>query len=457
MPGLLEGLATGLSNAAGSNVYPDTQKKREASAHEQLQAQTNETLDEVRRLHDEKAKLHPGTDDQAISAIDKRLGELQTHFTDLYHPEKNPGALQHLGGFLKSHLSKNKAQVPTTPAEAKAKFSGFAGYPAGITASQGQQDDFATANTLFKKATGRDMTPDEREQWAYKQSGLPQDKSPKPEAENWKTETITLPDGRSMTVQHNTKDGRWTDLTGKDIPAETLSAAMVAPKQGPKKYAWTKKGGKFFRVLLDDNGQIVPGSENPNVLPPSYLIPKISEGNYHWVDQNNQVHSTPENRTSRPDLGGTGGAGVPKTPGEARAKAAAAGPKGDKILGTKISAPVNKARTEYNEAVKLSSMADQVAQKPNDAINQKRLAVALERVSAGRFTTQALDYIIKAGWGNTLAQWANNPTTGALPPDIMRQLVDGAHENLQASKDALSAATGGSGSGDSDDEFLKKF
>jgi hypothetical protein len=113
---------------------------------------------------------------------------------------------------------------------------------------------------------------------------------------------------------------------------------------------------------------------------------------------------------------------------------------GDRTLPfTKGTPAFNKVQGEYAEAVKLDSIAQQVAQNPNDAINQKRLAVALERVSAGRFTTQALDYIIKAGWGNTLEQWANNPSTGALPADVMRQLVDGAHQNLKASKDAVDA------------------
>jgi hypothetical protein len=119
----------------------------------------------------------------------------------------------------------------------------------------------------------------------------------------------------------------------------------------------------------------------------------------------------------------------------------------------KGSAPLNKARNDYVEAVKIASIADQVATKPNDAINQKRLAVALERASAGRFTVQALDYIIKAGWGNTLQQWANSPTTGALPSDVLRQLVDGAHENLKAAQDAVKALTSTpeQGSGGKDD------
>ena len=100
---------------------------------------------------------------------------------------------------------------------------------------------------------------------------------------------------------------------------------------------------------------------------------------------------------------------------------------------------MTKAQNDLTEATKLSSIADQVAQNPNDAINQKRLAVALERASAGRFTVQALDYIIKAGWGNTIEQWANSPSTGALPADVMRQLVDGAHQNLKGAQDALDA------------------
>ncbi|MDE2104229.1 MAG: hypothetical protein KGL39_43735 [Patescibacteria group bacterium] len=104
-----------------------------------------------------------------------------------------------------------------------------------------------------------------------------------------------------------------------------------------------------------------------------------------------------------------------------------------------------KAKNDYVAATKLASFADQVASKPGDAINQKRLAVNLERLSAGRFTTQALDYIIKAGWGNTIEQWANNPSTGALPADVMRQLIDGAHENLNSAKDALSAASSSMG------------
>lgn len=140
------------------------------------------------------------------------------------------------------------------------------------------------------------------------------------------------------------------------------------------------------------------------------------------------------------------GAPAPRKP------ASGAPPKPNQLDFRKGTPAFNKAQGEYAEAVKLASIAKQVADHPNDAINQKRLAVALERTSAGRFTVQALDYIIKAGWGNTIQQWANNPTTGALPKDVMRQLIDGANENLKAAKDAVDTmrgpaphATGGGG------------
>ncbi len=136
---------------------------------------------------------------------------------------------------------------------------------------------------------------------------------------------------------------------------------------------------------------------------------------------------------------------TPTNLGAVKKKAQAVGSQGATSGATHVGAPVLRGRTpEYTAAYKdyetakgLSKIADLVAQHPDDAINQKRLAVALEKVSAGRFTTQALDYIITSGWGNTIKQWVNNPTHGALPADVIRQLIDGAHENETAKKQVL--------------------
>lgn len=101
---------------------------------------------------------------------------------------------------------------------------------------------------------------------------------------------------------------------------------------------------------------------------------------------------------------------------------------------------IAKAQNDIVDATKVYSIAKQVEAKPNDAFNQKRLAVQLERASAGRFTVQALDYVKKMGWGATLQEWANKPTTGDLSPQLVRQLIDGAHENLIAAQESLKAA-----------------
>src|SRR5208282_4349181 len=130
-----------------------------------------------------------------------------------------------------------------------------------------------------------------------------------------------------------------------------------------------------------------------------------------------------------PGLGG-GSAPTSKPPGQQKKDLAAITDKskpkgagvvsvGDKPIGGKNTAPQNKADTEYNEAVSLASIADQVAKKPDDAVNIKGFAIALERARAGRFTTQALDVMLDAGWGNKLEQWANKPTSGSLPSDII--------------------------------------
>ena len=131
---ILENLAQGFAQAANApEAAAGIQKvkdDRRATAHEELQANTNEVLDEVRELH--KQKADPNTDPKSIPAIDKRLDELQQHFVDLYHPAKNPGALQHLGGFLKAHSARQQADaaldagprnIPATPGEAKQRFS----------------------------------------------------------------------------------------------------------------------------------------------------------------------------------------------------------------------------------------------------------------------------------------------------------------------------------------------
>jgi len=435
-----ENLVEGLSNAAGSQVgqrIEGLKADRKATAHEELHANTQSILDDVSKLQERRAALPVGSPE--IADIDKQLAAHQQAFTDLYHPVKNPDNFQKLGGFLKQHIT-GKAPRPAPQSNA-------------VTPERMAQLRAGAAGTASPDPY---LTPDELKKKARIVAGLdPRAGVEKPESENWVPTNVKLADGREVTLQRNSKDGRWTDLTGKDVPPEVLSTATIAPK------AATGSNSKFSQeagVFEKKWGKKI-ADWTPEEL--SYFNQKMAYDSQHSgsstttrleKDENGVIHPveiTSTRSPMRPPVDPHEAKVAPTTPGAAKQRAATVAPPRSSVregapLSFKGSTPsVTKARNDVTEATKLSSVADQVSQKPHDAVNQKRLAVALERASAGRFTTQALDYIIKAGWGNTLQQWANNPSTGELPADIVRQLVDGAHENLKGAQDALKAAEGG--------------
>jgi hypothetical protein len=405
---------------------------------QQAQQRKQELEDEKRKVTLKTLQDDAETPQDKVAAIDA-----------VYH--KDPGVLKQHVENLTRRLTGQSTQPVVPPAQAQqSRLAPIAAR--GVTPDQqalkqrgaeGQQDlglqqQAATAEQkrTFDLIDQYVKDPEKNQalkrDYIAKQAGVPLQRTLK---------EFTSPDGQ----QRN-----WF-TPGEEPPGWNATQGAVKPK--PNVRAWSRdKSGKIFSLEIDPaTNKAVPGTENYDILPPSYLVPKISTGVFHWTDENNQLHETPEVRTSSPAFGGGGGALGPRA-ASGSGQSSGTGAKGpgrpDKILGSNHSPAMNKAQGEYAEAVKLNSLAQQVARNPRDAVNQKRLAVALERTSAGRFTTQALDYIIKAGWGNTIEQWANAPDTGALPADVMRQLVDGAKQNLQGSIEAIDALKGlGSNSG----------
>jgi hypothetical protein len=135
---LVENLVQGFAEAAGApQAAAGIQQKkddRRATAKEELQAKSKEIWDDVKRLQDRRAALDPKspTYGKDIADIDSSLTAHQQAFTDLYHPEKNPGALAHLGGFLREHLGgQRQPQIPATPGEAKQSMAALQASAAG--------------------------------------------------------------------------------------------------------------------------------------------------------------------------------------------------------------------------------------------------------------------------------------------------------------------------------------
>lgn len=163
----LENLVEGLANAAGDTHSAEQIAKaksdRKATADEELHANAQSILNDVRGLQDQRVKLDPVADKDKIAKIDAQLGQMRTTYSDLYHPEKNPGNLSKLMGHLKAHLQGNPYVPPepvATPGEARERLNKtIAGYDAA-GAGTAQPGGAETPKPLsgskpYKSADGR--------------------------------------------------------------------------------------------------------------------------------------------------------------------------------------------------------------------------------------------------------------------------------------------------------------
>jgi hypothetical protein len=461
----------------GLGVWGRLQQKQDQEAANHQQKITD--LINKRAALVEKANTLKGTPE-----YDDTFNALRQVDTDLrlaYDPEKHPGAIASFGHLLTDHLGITKPQERIKKEAAKRaeglatdERTALSDVAAGPLSPEQQAGATGRMNLAAIQAAirnydaiNKNATPEDRQ--TYINSLI---QNPKAQLGKWDRITGKVK-GQPTTLLYNEKTGEYKTQTGESVPQETLDAFIPDPKEakpGTSKFSMNVESYKKLHGIPPDQSltpdqlnfveqQIALASAAPSTnittsvkQDVNGMYVPITESNRHIPgfgtilhDPLGSVNSTPNSAVNPPSA-------TPKPKGGVKVAPTPAG-EGTTKVGTPLfqgrTPAIAKAQNDVVEAAKLSSIADQVATKPNDAINQKRLAVALERASAGRFTVQALDYIIKAGWGNTIQQWANNPTTGALPADVLRQLVDGAHENLKAAQEALKtaltpiAATGG--------------
>jgi hypothetical protein len=135
---------------------------------------------------------------------------------------------------------------------------------------EGRKKDYQNATIADEGATPPPpggLTADEQHEANRIKSNMdPKAGTSKDAPENWQTLDVKFADGTTQTVQRNTKDGRFTDLTGAPIPPEKLSTAKAVPKPTAV-HAPTPKagvsGGKNVFAVLTDNGWVDAGSKEP--------------------------------------------------------------------------------------------------------------------------------------------------------------------------------------------------
>ena len=413
--------------------------RKQGMANDRRKAVLTQYMGTANNLHKSLALLTnpdtmqplPGKEQQAAQ-LRQQLGQVDDYIRKLYNPNLNPDSgmtgedpLRKLGDKL--HLTKPPAENKTAGQQ--------------MTDLKAIQDKYGEATTpgIEQQEKGR-----EQEQNIEHARALLKKYGASDQTIQSITESMIAGPKASVTQKpvfklFKLKDGglQYFDVNDKEsIPPDATAVASGSMTPKPRK-AWGKDTkGKLFSVLLDPfTNQEVPNSRNYSEQPPSSITGRITTGFYHFVDDQGNVHQVRETRTSMPSA-----STVPSNLDKPSGKS------GDSILGHKETAPQAKAHRDYLEAYALAKKADEVAKNPTDAFNQKRLAVALEKVSAGRFTQSALDYVKNIGWGNSIEEWANKPGTGALPEELVRQMVAGAHEEMDAKKAAWDESMNGGSS-----------
>jgi hypothetical protein len=418
---LLENLAQGFANAAGatdaSNAIQQNKNRRQNLSDVELEDAVQAHMDVMKGI---QAKLGANPNDPELT---KALSGERDQLFQLLHPANNPDALGKVKQLFRHVFRQQEPpqKQPVNNLPSVAAMTAAAPKPAEDPNTGLSPEDVMRKHRIAARleppATAEKETPTKYQ---------PQ-----------LTTTTDPTDGKKHYWRVPMEEG------GK--PEEVaFQGQEIAPKgsAGKPTRAWINKGGKITSVLLDpQTNKEIPGSENSDIQPPPNMAGRITEGFHYWIDDDNKLHKTPQETISHP-LGAGGGASKP--PGEQKKDLAnmtnKSGAKGDKILGTIKNAAASAADKDVVVAVKLSSQADQIAKNPNDAVGQKRLAEALQRASAGRFQQQAMEFILGAGWSNKLQTWAQQATTGTLAPDVVRQLVDAAHQNLIAAREAQKEA-----------------
>lgn len=419
---LLENLAEGFANAAGATGAAQSIEKNKQ--HRQNLSDT--ALEDAVQVHMDtmkgiQAKLGSNPNDPELQ---KRLSTERDQLFQLLHPANNPESLGRVKKLFR-HVFRQQEPQQQQPVNNLPSV-------AAMTAAA-PVDEFAR------------LSPADKIKKMRIDAGLdPKATAEKPDPESWQVVTGVTGDGKPFTFQHNSKNGESQTLDGQKIPPERLQGFNVPPKgSGPKVGSF----GEFLQASYGPHPTAQQQIQGRRLWAQANAGTTVGEHVILVPQPDNSIKAITVTTTSTKTFGApSSGNQTAKLPGQQKkdiqsmTKPKAGVSSDGPTVGGKQTPAQTMADKEYIEAVGMSNLAHQVEQKPEDAVNQKRLAVALERVSAGRFTTQALDYIKKAGWGNTVEQWINDTSTGALPKDVLRQFIEGADQNLKAKKAARDTA-----------------
>lgn len=467
--GILEGIGEGLGQI-GDQIRQGRERDRAARDLEadNITEQIKSIADNIQRVG--------GKDTPEGQQLSTQLTGLVQKHNALFPPHEAPALIQRLQKLL-GHKPGTprpdpRASMSSGDAMAAAPRPAYNTTDTYLRHQNTLQGEFATTNADVQTKIDQARN-DATIRWA-RENGIPEDAVQelikvhagipatllKPIADKsgqWEDITGTL-NGKRVTLHHSKATNETTDFQGNPIDPEVLKAFVPDDKFAPvkNKQLWIMRDGKPLSVMADANNQPIPGTENPNAIPPPSLVGRMTTTSVYMDDGFGNIIELPKTTISGPV--GTGGAappnsvpvsgagGLPKTPAEARALMP---PPGGRVAASKASKPYNEAKINRDKAAGIVELAKAAAQKKT-ALSDRNLAIRMAREASGRFSMAEYDTMIKsAGLGNTFEQWMNNLTSGALPDNIRNQLISVANDNLAAADAELKSAGGGpAGTGD---------
>lgn len=481
MSGVGEGIATGLGEGLGA--IGEMYNQRNLQRNKDRDKQADDLTEQIKSIADNIQRVGGKSSPDAAPLV-AQLEETVKRHNALFPAHEAPALIQRLQKLMghKPGQSKPDARAGMT-AETEMATSPRPAYNTTDTYLRHQnelQGEFAktnagvqqgineqTNNAIVAWGQKHGLTADQLGELTATLAGIPASimKPTVDPSGQWEIISGTTGSGDHVTIQRSKRDGTITDLAGRPIEKDFLNGFTVDPKAAVKnKQAWIIRDGKPLSVMLDPQNHPIPGTENPDAVPPPSLFGRITTTDFITDDGFGNIVSIPKTTTSTPigvgaaptrtAAGATPAAEPPKpfaTPGEARSAmqpppTAAVRP-GPTIVGSKATASQKTAQTDYDKAVGMVALAEAAARNPS-ALTDKNLAISLARNASGRFSIAEYDTMIRnAGLGNSFEQWMNNIESGKLTDNIRNQLIQVARNNQEAAKAALDSAGGGAPGG----------
>ncbi len=482
--GAAEGIYQGIGQ--GLDTVADTIRSNKQNQSLIRDQQADQLTEQIKSIADNIARVGGKDKPEAAPLIEQLNATVQKH-NALFPPHESGALIQRIQKMMghKPGAPRPDVRAGMTPEAAMATSP----RPAYSTTRAGQMEQAGTNRDIYQGqsdleekirqehndrtvAKARELGLDEEtiKQLVATQAGVPAGllKPPPEHSGNFDTIEGKLADGTPFSYQRSKFDGHVVDMAGNKLDPSVLNGFVVSPKSAAvkNKQAWIMRDGKPLSVMLDANNHMVPGTENPDAVPPPSLFGRMSSTSVYMDDGFGNIIELPKTTISGPigtspsappsaAPGVASGtpvassaprAGLPQTPAEARQMLP---PPGGRTVAPKASKPYLAAKADVDKAAGIVELAKAAAVKKS-ALSDRNLAIRMAREASGRFSMAEYDTMIKnAGLGSTFEQWMNNISGGQLPDNVRNQLIAVANDNLAAAQAELKSSGGGPPTGGS--------